>query len=273
MIGHVAPEAALGGPIALVEEGDEIVDRRRRARLDLEVAEADARRAGAPLDAARAALHRRRHGQVRGARRRRRARARSRTARQLRGRSRAARTDRHLTSRSDVPPDLVQDLAPGGSTGPTLDATWRHAGELGAFDARLDERPPHRHGPRPRGPSLEAMTMLAALVHHVPGKRVGHAVLSNTFRHPAVAREGRDGPRPRDRRPVHPRARRRLARGRARARSASRCRRSASGFDASSRAVRVIRGAVLADAAATTGRDAATTRSTRFAARRTCRRR
>ena len=29
MIGHVAPEAALGGPIAIVEEGDEIVDRRR----------------------------------------------------------------------------------------------------------------------------------------------------------------------------------------------------------------------------------------------------
>ena len=29
MIGHVAPEAALGGPIALVEEGDKIVDRRR----------------------------------------------------------------------------------------------------------------------------------------------------------------------------------------------------------------------------------------------------
>ena len=25
MIGHVAPEAALGGPIAIVEEGDEIV--------------------------------------------------------------------------------------------------------------------------------------------------------------------------------------------------------------------------------------------------------
>jgi dihydroxy-acid dehydratase len=40
MIGHVAPEAALGGPIALVEEGDTIsvdVDRRR---LDLEVDEA-----------------------------------------------------------------------------------------------------------------------------------------------------------------------------------------------------------------------------------------
>jgi dihydroxy-acid dehydratase len=47
MIGHVAPEAALGGPIALVEEGDTVtIDVDRRA-LDLEVDEAtlDARRA------------------------------------------------------------------------------------------------------------------------------------------------------------------------------------------------------------------------------------
>jgi alkanesulfonate monooxygenase SsuD/methylene tetrahydromethanopterin reductase-like flavin-dependent oxidoreductase (luciferase family) len=36
------------------------------------------------------------------------------------------------------------------------------------------------------GPSLEAMTLLATLVHHVPGMRVGHAVLSNTFRHPVL---------------------------------------------------------------------------------------
>jgi dihydroxy-acid dehydratase len=37
MIGHVAPEAALGGPIALVEEGDEIVIDVERKALDLEV--------------------------------------------------------------------------------------------------------------------------------------------------------------------------------------------------------------------------------------------
>ena len=37
-----------------------------------------------------------------------------------------------------------------------------------------------------RGASLEALTAMAALVHRVPGKWVGHAVLSNTFRHPAV---------------------------------------------------------------------------------------
>jgi dihydroxy-acid dehydratase len=38
MIGHVAPEAALGGPIAVVEEGDEIVIDVDRKALDLDVA-------------------------------------------------------------------------------------------------------------------------------------------------------------------------------------------------------------------------------------------
>jgi dihydroxy-acid dehydratase len=37
MIGHVAPEAALGGPIGLVEEGDEIVIDVDRRALDLAV--------------------------------------------------------------------------------------------------------------------------------------------------------------------------------------------------------------------------------------------
>jgi dihydroxy-acid dehydratase len=37
MIGHIAPEAALGGPIGLVEEGDEIVIDVEARRLDLEV--------------------------------------------------------------------------------------------------------------------------------------------------------------------------------------------------------------------------------------------
>jgi dihydroxy-acid dehydratase len=40
MIGHVAPEAALGGPIGLVAEGDEIVIDVESRRLDLEVPEA-----------------------------------------------------------------------------------------------------------------------------------------------------------------------------------------------------------------------------------------
>jgi dihydroxy-acid dehydratase len=37
MIGHVAPEAALGGPIAVVEEGDRIVIDVDRKALDLDV--------------------------------------------------------------------------------------------------------------------------------------------------------------------------------------------------------------------------------------------
>ena len=39
MIGHISPEAALGGPIGLVEEGDEIVIDVDRKALDLDVAE------------------------------------------------------------------------------------------------------------------------------------------------------------------------------------------------------------------------------------------
>jgi dihydroxy-acid dehydratase len=37
MIGHIAPEAALGGPIALVEEGDSIVIDVNRHAIDLDV--------------------------------------------------------------------------------------------------------------------------------------------------------------------------------------------------------------------------------------------
>ena len=69
MIGHVAPEAALGGPIALVREGDPIVIDVDRKALDLDVpADELARRAPSGWRP-RPALSRRRHGQVRGARR------------------------------------------------------------------------------------------------------------------------------------------------------------------------------------------------------------
>jgi dihydroxy-acid dehydratase len=44
MIGHVAPEAALGGPIAIVEEGDEIVIDVDRGALDLAVDDAEVAR-------------------------------------------------------------------------------------------------------------------------------------------------------------------------------------------------------------------------------------
>jgi alkanesulfonate monooxygenase SsuD/methylene tetrahydromethanopterin reductase-like flavin-dependent oxidoreductase (luciferase family) len=69
---------------------------------------------------------------------------------------------------------------------PTLDATWARAGELGVFDSGwLNDHLTNMDAADP-GPSFEALTLLAALVHHVPGLIVGHGVLSNTFRHPVL---------------------------------------------------------------------------------------
>jgi len=72
----------------------------------------------------------------------------------------------------------------------TVDATWRRAGELSAagngFDSGwLNDHLTNMDATVP-GASLESLTLLATLVHHVPGMLVGHGVLSNTFRHPAV---------------------------------------------------------------------------------------
>ena len=68
----------------------------------------------------------------------------------------------------------------------TLDATWELAGQLGGFDgAWMNDHLTDMDEAKP-GPSLEALTLLATLIHHVPGVRVGHGVLSNTFRHPVL---------------------------------------------------------------------------------------
>ena len=68
----------------------------------------------------------------------------------------------------------------------TLDAIWARIGEHDVFESvwmndHLTDIAVDRHGA-----SLEAMTAMATLVHRVPGRWVGHAVLSATFRHPAV---------------------------------------------------------------------------------------
>ncbi len=68
----------------------------------------------------------------------------------------------------------------------TLDAAWARIGEHEVFQSvwmndHLTDVSRERHGA-----SLESLTAMAALVHRVPGKWVGHAVLSATFRHPAV---------------------------------------------------------------------------------------
>jgi alkanesulfonate monooxygenase SsuD/methylene tetrahydromethanopterin reductase-like flavin-dependent oxidoreductase (luciferase family) len=87
---------------------------------------------------------------------------------------------------SDPPVSIGFKTSPQGVDWETLDATWARAGEIEAFDSgwmndHLTDPTLDRHGA-----SWEAVTALSALVHHVPGLTVGHGVLSNTFRHPAV---------------------------------------------------------------------------------------
>jgi alkanesulfonate monooxygenase SsuD/methylene tetrahydromethanopterin reductase-like flavin-dependent oxidoreductase (luciferase family) len=68
----------------------------------------------------------------------------------------------------------------------TLDETWAAAAELPIFEAAwLNDHLTDQSQER-GGPSWEALTLAAALAHRVPGKWVGHGVLANTFRHPAV---------------------------------------------------------------------------------------
>ena len=76
--------------------------------------------------------------------------------------------------------------SPQGVDVAAIDALWRLAGELPVFDAgwyndHLSDVRLERGGA-----SLEALTLAAGVAHHVPGKWIGMAVLSNTFRHPAV---------------------------------------------------------------------------------------
>jgi alkanesulfonate monooxygenase SsuD/methylene tetrahydromethanopterin reductase-like flavin-dependent oxidoreductase (luciferase family) len=76
--------------------------------------------------------------------------------------------------------------SPQGVDWAALDRTWARIGELEVFDSvwmndHLTDIAQERHGA-----SLEALTAMATLVHRVPGRWVGHAVLSATFRHPSV---------------------------------------------------------------------------------------
>jgi dihydroxy-acid dehydratase len=41
MVGHVSPEAALGGPIAAIREGDKITIDTKTRKLDLEISDAE----------------------------------------------------------------------------------------------------------------------------------------------------------------------------------------------------------------------------------------
>jgi alkanesulfonate monooxygenase SsuD/methylene tetrahydromethanopterin reductase-like flavin-dependent oxidoreductase (luciferase family) len=69
---------------------------------------------------------------------------------------------------------------------PGLDAIWSEAGQLEVFSAgwmsdHLSDASLERGGV-----AVESLTTAAALAHRVPGKWIGIAVVSNTFRHPAV---------------------------------------------------------------------------------------
>lgn len=69
---------------------------------------------------------------------------------------------------------------------PTLEAVWARIGESDVLDGVwLNDHLTDLSGER-WGPSFEAFTVAAALAHHVKGRWIGHGVLANTFRHPAV---------------------------------------------------------------------------------------
>jgi len=68
----------------------------------------------------------------------------------------------------------------------TLDSIWAEAGGLDVFSAGWMSDHLSDASQDIRGPAFESLTTAAALAHRVPGKWIGIAVLSNTFRHPAV---------------------------------------------------------------------------------------
>jgi len=68
----------------------------------------------------------------------------------------------------------------------TLDETWAAAAELPIFVAAWMNDHFSDPAAESGGPSLESLTLMAALAHRVPGVWLGHSVLANTFRHPAL---------------------------------------------------------------------------------------
>jgi dihydroxy-acid dehydratase len=68
VVGHIAPEAAVGGTIALIEEGDSVTIDARRLLVQLNVSDDVLGAAARQLAAAETALHARSDGQVRSAR-------------------------------------------------------------------------------------------------------------------------------------------------------------------------------------------------------------
>jgi alkanesulfonate monooxygenase SsuD/methylene tetrahydromethanopterin reductase-like flavin-dependent oxidoreductase (luciferase family) len=67
-----------------------------------------------------------------------------------------------------------------------LDETWAAAAELRVFVAGWMNDHLSDPAAEAGGPSFESLTLMAALAHRVPGVWLGHSVLANTFRHPAL---------------------------------------------------------------------------------------
>lgn len=79
----------------------------------------------------------------------------------------------------------ISATAAAGADWALLDASWARAAEHPVFDAfwlsdHLSD------AARTRGGALEALTAAAAAAHRVQGRWIGIAVLSSTFRHPAL---------------------------------------------------------------------------------------
>ena len=182
MIGHVAPEAALGGPIAIVEEGDEIeIDVDRKA-LDLLVPDDVVAARFEAWSRPAAELPRRGPREVRGARRVR-----------LRGR----RDDRPADDRqpgrvvTGSHPDRDQDLAAGRRLADPRRRVGAHR-RARRLRCGLDERSPDRHQPRAPRPELRG-------AHRDGGARPSRARASGSATPSCRTRSGirRCWPRPR----------------------------------------------------------------------------
>ena len=76
--------------------------------------------------------------------------------------------------------------SPQGVDWQTLESAWAEIGRHDVFDSVWMNDHITNAAQDRGGPSWESLTSMAALAHHVPGRWLGHGVLSNTFRHPAV---------------------------------------------------------------------------------------
>lgn len=78
------------------------------------------------------------------------------------------------------------NLSPQAVDWPVLDAAWARVAEHEVFESVWTNDHLTDVGAERGGASWETVTASAALARHVPGRIIGHGVLANTFRHPAV---------------------------------------------------------------------------------------